>query len=55
MNEPEINTTEVSTESESQPELPEWVTPKVEEFTLKEALTGVDDNTRPLDGPNTSS
>jgi hypothetical protein len=38
MDEQETITSDVTPDSESQQDLHEWVTPTVEEFTLKEAL-----------------
>lgn len=40
MNEPESKNVNVPTDSESQPELREWVTPTFEAFQLKEAFAG---------------
>ena len=40
MNDPETPATNAPTDSESQPQLREWVTPSFEQFTLKDAFAG---------------
>jgi hypothetical protein len=55
MNDPETITTDIPTNSESEPELREWVTPTVEEFPLKGALAALPVSNLIDDGTGNSS